>query len=420
MLPPEQLLPPAGDPAGQWEAWRSPERMRRRLVIAGAVAVLAVGSWIGQMVWPAAGPAQGPRVISAGAGPDALAISPDGQTLYVADYGNPDLSDSSVPGAGDTVTPVDLRTGRPGRSITVGSLPDWLTLAPAHRTLYVFQDPAYSDGDVVPVNLASGVAGPPMGFAEGAEYGMMSPDQRTLYVAADLDYGQNLQVVPVDVASGRRGAPITFPKYISGLVVSPDGETLYGGIEDGVRQQGGEIFSVDLRTHRVGAPIRLDNHPWTLAFSPDGKWLYVVAGIVTPPSAPLGPQALFVISVASQKVVKSVALKALPDSVAVAPDGRMLYIQNDDTTITPVSTATWQLGATIVTTRRQDARGAVLSLGPLGSTLVISPDGRTLYALNGTGVAVIPLARLRPHWRHRRRPITCVLDQLMTTVMGEC
>jgi DNA-binding beta-propeller fold protein YncE len=391
MLTPEQLLTPAWHPAAWWAEWRSPPRMRRRLLIAGLVAVLAAGSYIGRVVWPAAEPAQGPRVIAAGAGPDALAISPDGQTLYVADYGNPDLSDSSVPGAGDTVTPVDLRTGRPGRPITAGSLPDWLTLAPAHRTLYVFQDPAYSDGDVVPVNLGSGVAGPPMRFPDGAEYGRMSPDQRTLYVAEDLNYGQNLQVVPVDVASGRRGAPITLPKYISGLVISPDGETLYGGTEDGATQQGGEIVSVDLRTHRVRAPIRLDNHPWTLAFSPDGKWLYVVAGIVPPPSAPLGPQALFVISVASQKVVKSVALKALPDSIAVAPDGRMLYIQSDDTTVTPVSTATWQLGAPIVTTRPQDARGAALSFGPLGSTLVISPDGRTLYALNGTGVAVIPV-----------------------------
>jgi hypothetical protein len=38
--------------------------------------------------------------------------------------------------------------------------------------------------------------------------------------------------------------------------------------------------------------------------------------------------------------------------------------------------------------RRVDAG---LSPGAYGSSLVISPDGRTLYAINGTGVAVIPV-----------------------------
>ena len=385
MVAPESLLPGAWGVAAEGTTRRPVNAAYRHRLIAGLAGVLVAGVCLGRMAWPTVERVQGPRVISAGAGPSALAISPDGRTLYVADYGNPDLNATPATGAGDTVTPVDLRTGRPGRPITVGSLPDWLAVGPAHRTLYVLLGPAPGSGDVVPVDLTTGLAGPAMTFPGGAGEPLVSPDQRTLYVAHYLEGGGNVQVVPVDLASGRRGAPVTLPKTMGHLALSPDGTALYGAI------QGSEIVSVNLRTGRVAAPIRLGNVPRTLAFSPDGKLLYVLASIWYGPESASGPQDLFVISVASQKVVTSVALNAPPSSIAVAPDGRMVYIQSNDTSITPISTATWHQGATIPAVGLLDALEADLGWGVDGSTLVISPDGRTLYALNGTGVAVIPV-----------------------------
>jgi hypothetical protein len=56
------------------------------------------------------------------------------------------------------------------------------------------------------------------------------------------------------------------------------------------------------------------------------------------------------------------------------------------------STATWHLGAALRTTPRLSHSDANADRGD-SSRIVISPDGRALYALNGTGVAVIPLNR---------------------------
>jgi DNA-binding beta-propeller fold protein YncE len=105
-----------------------------------------------------------------------------------------------------------------------------------------------------------------------------------------------------------------------------------------------------------------------------------------------GPQWLYVIDLAPGKLARSVALEGPPGDLAVSPDGRTLYIQNRDTSITPVSTATWHLGAVLHTTALLTQSGASLPDGD-SSRIVISPDGRALYAFNGTGVAVIPLNR---------------------------
>jgi len=58
----------------------------------------------------------------------AIAITPDGRTAYVVDSGQ---------GNGDTVTPINLATGKPGRPIKVGKDPAAITITPNGRTAYV-------------------------------------------------------------------------------------------------------------------------------------------------------------------------------------------------------------------------------------------------------------------------------------------
>ncbi len=58
------------------------------------------------MTWPPATPG---TPIQVGNGPDAIAITPDGKTAYVGNYGDKN-------GSGDTMTPIDVATGRAGHS----------------------------------------------------------------------------------------------------------------------------------------------------------------------------------------------------------------------------------------------------------------------------------------------------------------
>jgi YVTN family beta-propeller protein len=60
--------------------------------------------------------------IKAGSGPDAIAITPDGKTAYVAN------------GNSGTVTPIDIATGTAGRPIRVGVAPVFIAITPDGRT----------------------------------------------------------------------------------------------------------------------------------------------------------------------------------------------------------------------------------------------------------------------------------------------
>jgi hyaluronoglucosaminidase len=362
----------------------------RRLLsrLAGAVVLFVIA---GSVVWfrSVVAAFRGPQVISAGVGPSDMALSRDGQTLYVADYGVG--QNNSV--AGDTVTPVSLRTGRAGRPIKVGDLPVEVTIAPAAGVLYVVLDQSFGTGNVVPVDLATGVARPPMKFPGGADGVLLSPDQRTLYVWDYAGVRHRPQLVPVDVATGRRGTPVSLPVNVGAIALSPDGRTLYEAIRwPGAHPHGG-VVPVDPQTGQAGTPIWLPYTPDTLTVSPDGRRLYGLVSLNSggPDYVP-GPQWLYVIDLARGKLARSVALPEPPTTLAVSPDGRTLYIQNVDKSITPVSTATWHLGAALRTTPRLSDPHVNGGNGD-STRIVISPDGRTLYAINGTGIAVIPLNR---------------------------
>src|SRR6185437_911400 len=84
--------------------------------------------------------------IKVGDGPDAIAITPDGKTAYVANYGNQN-------GNGDTMTPIDVATGRTGTPIKVGSGPWAIAITPDGKTAFVANYGANSGNTVTPIDL---------------------------------------------------------------------------------------------------------------------------------------------------------------------------------------------------------------------------------------------------------------------------
>ena len=77
--------------------------------------------------WPGSGTAtnQAGEPIAVGSGPLAIAITPDGATAYVADFGG---------GTGHTVTPIDTATGTAGKPIKVGPGPIGIAITPVSAT----------------------------------------------------------------------------------------------------------------------------------------------------------------------------------------------------------------------------------------------------------------------------------------------
>jgi len=322
--------------------------------------------------WEAAGAiriVRGPSVVLPDNSFWLLAMSPAGRTLYAEAYGSD--------GTGELVQ-VDLASGKAGRPIAIGAVPQGLLITPDGRMLYAIMD----SGLINPVDLAVDRVMRPIHVKSGAQSMGVSPDGRTLYVVTTDE-----SLVAIDIATGNQGAPIPLPRPANsaalgasplGIVVTPDGRRLYVDSGDDT------VIPVDLTTGKPGIPINIaGDAPLAFAMTPDGRTLYVA--VDGDYDAGDGPNSLVKINTATNAAGKPIALGPGPMSLTVAPDGRTLYILNDNRTITPINTANGRMGAEI--------RTAGFFSRATSFDLAITPDGGTLYVAEGT-VTDIRLNRL--------------------------
>jgi DNA-binding beta-propeller fold protein YncE len=320
-------------------------------LVAGAV-VLAVAV-IAVAVSVAADSSGG--VDPGGTFPAALALSPDGHTLYVGDQ--------DPPGGNGIVRAIDLASGQIGRPIRVSGPPFLLVMTPNGRMLFA------TDGDVItPIDLPSGTARHP--FRTGITPGLpgsppllVSRDGRTLYIAGEA------RIRRYDIASGRFGTDIPADAPAA-MLLSRDGRTLwYASADD-------QLVAVNLATGAVRMRIRVKPYPVALAMTPDGRTLYVaVAG-----SGGRGdPDEVLPVDTATGTAGPAILTGGDTDCMAMAPDGRTLYVvmehpgSNGEPSgpgwITPITLAT-----------HHARRSIGVGYAPLGA--VITPDGSTLYIAN--------------------------------------
>lgn len=314
-----------------------------------------------------------PPVVLAGYGFDALAITPNGRTLYAAALGKGGDDNTDA----HTVTPVATASGQAGKPIHVGGVPIALAVTPDDGVLYIL----LGDGAIASVNPATGRAMATIRLTSGASSMALSPDGRTLYVGTNSN-----EVVAVHVATGQLGRPVPVPHSPSAtavtpiaMTVSPDGGTLYVADSDDA------VIPVNLTTDRPGRPINVGGFPLAipiaLAITPDGRTLYV--GVNGDDNADSSADRLVAINTAANTLGTTIRSGLSPLALAVTPDGRTLYVLNADNTLTPVSTASDSPGRPINTA------GLFTQPGTFG--LAVTPDGRTVY-LAGEDVAAIRLA----------------------------
>jgi YVTN family beta-propeller protein len=201
-----------------------------------------------------------------------LAISPDGSTLYVANYQNDSLSIVSTATRSISSEVVFFA---PGETAAIGEMPYWPAVVSdsqgAPVKTYVSSQ---RDGQVLSVKPSGSfnvinVGGEPNRM-------ILSPDQQRLYVAnGDLD---EIEVIDTknDVVEGR--ISVARPGY-----------------------------------HYKGS------NPNSLAFSPDGRRLYATLG---------GENAVAVVDVGSQQVLGRIPTGWYPSSVTVSADGKTLFVVN--------------------------------------------------------------------------------------------
>ncbi len=272
--------------------------------------------------------------IQVGNAPDAIAITPDAKTAYVANYG--------ANGSGNTVTPIDVATGRAGSPIRVGNGPDAIAITPDGKTAYVgnYGDKNGNGSTMTPIDLATDRAGTPIRVGNGPWAIAITPDGKTAYVA---NYGANggNTVTPIDLATGRAGTPIQVGNGPDAIAITPDGKTAY--VADHGASRSGTVTPIELATGRTGTPIRVGSGPWGIAITPDGKTAYVANY-----GANGGGNTVTPIDVATGRAGTPIRVGNGPVAIAITPDGKTAYVTNyGGGTVTPIDVATGRAGTPI-------------------------------------------------------------------------
>jgi YVTN family beta-propeller protein len=297
------------------------------------------------------------RPVKVGRGPDAIVITPDGKTVYVASSGS------------DTVTPISTATNRAGRAIKVGVSPGVMAITPDGRTIYTGVGAIISSPSATPYNVVIPISTvtnrPGRALRVGTDTGnsfataqafAFTPDSRTAYVAV----GGTDEVDPIRVSTGTLGKPVRAGPGPFALAVTPNGKTAY------VADSAFTVTPVSTATNNPGKPITIGTYPTALAVTPNGRTVYVATEM----------SSVIPVSTATNKPGKPIMVGiargtggspfASVQDIAIAPDGKTAYAISDS--VTPIRVATGTAGKPI-------SSGTDL----LPVTMAITPDSRTVY-----------------------------------------
>ncbi len=329
------------------------------------------------------------RPVTAGRGVDSMVITPDGATVYVASgLNNSNGTACSSVGpqrAASIVTPIATATGKTGTPIRAGENPGAMAITPDGRTVYVV---SVASKLVTPIRVASGTTLRPIRLAEHGTAIAITPDGKTAYVigpgppspgpwgtgritpirtATDtalrpIDVGGNpsaiaitpdgatayvltsTAVVPITTATNTAGKPISVGAYPGRIVITPDGRTAYVTSSLGV-------VPISTASNTAGQPIKADTGP--IAITPDGKTIYVAGYDRAARTDSVTP-----ISVATNTAGRPIILRS-PEGIdisgiGITPDGRSVYLLNSvfepgftPGTIIPITVATNAVGTPI-------------------------------------------------------------------------
>ena len=193
------------------------------------------------------------EAITVGKGPQSIAITPNGKTAYVVNFGGGTAG-------GDTVTPISTATGKPGKPITVSdpasSPPGQIAITPNGRTAYVVITAIVGAGSVgvVPIQTTTNRPGKPIRLGFFPFRIAITPNGKTAYATSDSG------LTPINTATNTPGKAI---KGLSGpIAITPDGTTVYAGSSNHT------VTPVNTATNRPGKAITVGSDPVAIAITP--------------------------------------------------------------------------------------------------------------------------------------------------------
>ena len=298
--------------------------------------------------------------IPVGINPEGLAVTSDSSIVFVADYAS---------GNGNGVSMLEAQTGELALTTlnVVGQGPNQLALTPNGQFLYISNNnnntvSAITTGDIAFTTAISGTGlNRPLGIAvtpDGTQVYLVNNQSNTVsviqtsnhqlsptpitvghqptYVAftpngqqAFVSNSQDNTVSVINVTSQTVGETIPVGTSPQGIAILPNGKTAYVNT-------GTNISVIDIATKQVTSISVGGNTGAQSALTPDGKSLYV------PIEAASGPGSVIIVNIATGTVIGTpITVGQQPVAVAISPDGMNAYVANyADSTVSVIQITT--------------------------------------------------------------------------------
>jgi YVTN family beta-propeller protein len=190
-------------------------------------------------------------------------------------------------------------------------------------------------------------------------------------ITAYVVNGGNGTVTPINTSTNKPGRAIRLVpagddhEALSSIGITPGGRTAY------VLTVGelGDLTPISTATNKPGEPIATLALPQVIAITPNGKTVYLAEGEVVLP-----------ISTATNKPGQQIPVAGVANTIVITPDGKTAYALSSGgvAAVTPINTAT-------------NKAGKPIRLDGSGFAMAITPNGKTLYVANWDQDTVTPI-----------------------------
>jgi len=244
--------------------------------------------------------------------------------------------------------PITHPSGAIASTLTISGRPHGVAIAPNGRFCVTQINAASMTCGVL--TAGSVTVGPAVAVGRAPAHVALSADGSRAYTADQ--YGNSASVV--DVATPSRLATVPLPSGGFNVLADPGSARVY------VTTSAGLLEVIDARTRAITAQVPVGAASNGLALDRAAGILYVSsieAGTVT------------AVSTATNTVVRTYAVSAMPQRIALSADGKTLYVATESTGLDILDVAT-------------GSRTSVAGVDPQAVGLALAPDGKVVYVTN--------------------------------------
>ncbi|MEO6809010.1 MAG: beta-propeller fold lactonase family protein [Isosphaeraceae bacterium] len=229
--------------------------------------------------------------------PHELAVTPDGRTAFVANYG-----------AGDSISVIDVQTRKELRKISLGTYRDPHGIQVSRDGAKVYAT-CEASRVVIVIDVARGEIIRALDTGREVSHMLvLTPDETRLY-AADLRSGS---ATAINLSTGKIEAQIPTGKGCEGIDVTPD------GLEVWTSNKEAETLSIiDVLTNRVVATLPVAGRPIRVKITPDGRRALVSC---------VSRDQLAVIDVKTRREIQRIPVGRAPIGLVIEPNGQRAYV----------------------------------------------------------------------------------------------